>query len=711
MTRRSGGQAVGRSVTAVALLLSARPPVRLTAQDSFPARPPKPTPLTPVRFPPFEEATLANGLQLVVVEHHEQPVVSVALSFRAGAGYDPPGKEGLSDLVAELLTKGTATRSADQIAATIEGVGGSLAAASDADFLTITAGALSDQVELVFDLLGDVVLHSSFPASELELARTRALSGLALELSQPATVAARFFAREIYGENPYGKSPTAESYKAVSPDDVTQFAAARLRPAGLRGGNALLVVAGDVTVPLVQSLVDKAFAGWRGAAAPGPTRPAPPARTRTDILLVHRPGSTQANIVLGNTTILPTDPVYYPGRVATQVLGGGADARLFLILREQKSWTYGAYAALRRHRGLGYWQATAEVRSDVTDSALAELLRQVDRVRTEAIPDSELAAAKGFLIGSFPLTIETSSQVASQVANAKLLGLGDDYLRLYRERLTAVTAAQARAAAARLYRRNALAIVVVGDAAKVRDGLATIAPVRMVDGDGTPLTPADLAPRAAGSVSLDTAQLTPHTDSARVLVQGNPIGTTVTAIRRTPDSLLFTEQSSLGNGAFQQQTTMVVDPADASPRRLDQVTIQQGRTTETHMTYTGGRAKGRGGVPQQDGSVQQVEIDTVLPAGTMDENAVAFVVPAFPLAPGTTLTVNFFAPSEGAVKAFTFKVGKPESVTVPAGTFQAYHIDVSGGRVPFVMYVSADAPRRVVKTEFVGQPFVVELVK
>jgi hypothetical protein len=121
--------------------------------------------------------------------------------------------------------------------------------------------------------------------------------------------------------------------------------------------------------------------------------------------------------------------------------------------------------------------------------------------------------------------------------------------------------------------------------------------------------------------------------------------------------------------------------------------------------------KGRGGVPQQDGSVQQVDIDTVLPAGTMDENAVAFVLPAFPLAPGTTFTVNFFSPSEGAVKAFTFKVGKPESVTVPAGTFQAYHVDVSGGRVPIVMYVSADAPRRVVKTEFVGQPFVVELVK
>src|SRR5204863_5364543 len=172
----------------------------------------------------------------------------------------------------------------------------------------------------------------------------------------------------------------------------------------------------------------------------------------TDIVLVNRPGSVQANIVIGNTTFLPTDTGYYPARIATHVLGGGSDSRLFTILREQKSWTYGSYAALRRYRGLGYWNATFEGRTEVTDSALAELLHQIDRVRTELIPDSELTAAKGFLVGSFPLTIETPSQIASQVANAKLLGLGDDYLRLYRERLSAVTALQARAAAARLFR-------------------------------------------------------------------------------------------------------------------------------------------------------------------------------------------------------------------------------------------------------------------
>ena len=696
----------GRAVVAVVgLLLSVRPPVPLSAQG-FPGAPPKPTPLTPVHFPPFKEATLPNGLQLVVIEHHEQPVVSATLSFRAGGIYDPAGKEGLSDLAAELLSKGTDSRSAEQIAATIEGVGGTLAASSAEDFLSISAEALSDQAGLVFDLLGDVTLHSTFPDNEVELARTRALSALALQLSQPGAVAQRFFGSEIYGRNPYGRSATRESYRAVTRDDVTQFARQRLRPVG-----ALLVVAGDVTDAQVRDLVAKAFAGWRGAPPPSPALPAPATRVATDLLLVHRPGSAQANIALGNTTILPTDPVYYPGRVATQVLGGGADSRLFLILREQKSWTYGAYASLHRYRGLGYWQATAEVRTDVADSALRELLHQIDRIRTEVVPDSELAAAKGFLVGSFPLTIETPSQIASQVASVKLLGLGDEYLRLYRDRLAAVTSVQARAAAARLYRRGALTIVVVGDGAKLYDRLQGIARIRIVDVDGKSLMPADLTPPTA-PVALDAAQFVAHTDSSRVVIQGNPAGFTVSEIRRPPaDSLVYAERSNLANGAFQQRTTIVMEPASGTVRQVDQVTTQGGQNAETHLTYAGGRVKGASAAPQPDGSVKRFEIDTALPPGTVDENAVPFVVPALPLAAGKTFALTCFTPSENAIKVLTFKVGAPEAVTVPAGTFQGFRIDVTGSRVPFTMYVGADTPRRVLKTEFVGQPFLVELLK
>jgi zinc protease len=705
-TERRNVTVVGRRLVVAAALLSVIPSFRRVSAQGFPTTAPKPTRLSPVRFPPFQEVVLPNGLQLVVIEHHEQPVVSVSLAFRAGGIYDPPGRNGLAALVAELLSKGTETRSAEQIAATIEGVGGTLGASAGDDFLTISADALSDQLGLVLDLVGDVTLHSTFPENELELARTRALSALALQLSQPGAVAQRFFGSEIYGRNPYGASPTRESYKAVTRDDVSRFARERLRP----GGGALLVVAGDVSEAQVRELATTTFGSWRGAPPASPALPAPPAHAQTDILLVHRPGSAQANIALGNTTIGPTDPVYYPARVATQTLGGGADSRLFLILREQKSWTYGAYASLHRYRGTGYWQATAEVRTDVADSALRELLHQIDRMRTEPIPDSELVATKGFLVGSFPLTIETPSQIAAQVANVKLLGLGDDYLRLYRERLSAVTALQARAAAARLYRRSGLTIVVVGDAAKLYDRLEAVAPTRLVDIDGQPLAPADLNPQAQ-PVALDPTQFAAHADSSRVLVQGNPVGFTVSEVRRQADSLVYSERSSLGAGAFEQVTAVSLDPADGSVRRVDQKTTQQGQTTETHLSYAAGRAKGSSAAVQPDGSVKRFDIDTAVPPGTADENAVPFLVPALPLAAGKSLTLRFFTPSENALKTLTFKVGGPEPVTVPAGTFQAYRIDVTGSRVPFTMYVGTEAPRRVLKTEFVGQPFVVELVK
>ncbi|HEX4575028.1 MAG TPA: pitrilysin family protein, partial [Gemmatimonadales bacterium] len=278
---RAGGRTAGH-LLALALVLAARPGA--ARAQGFPTTPPRPTPLSPARFPPFQQTTLANGLELVIIEHHAQPVVSVTLSFRAGEIYDPPGKDGLATLVAELLAKGTETRSAEQIAAAIEGAGGSLGASADDDFLTISADALGDQLELVFDLLGDVTLHSRFAEPELALARTRALSALALELSEPAAVAHRLFAREIYGRNPYGKSATRESYQAITREDVTQFAGQRLRPRG-----ALLVVAGDVTEPQVRALVERAFGTWHGAPPPSPALPAPPTKPETDILLVHRP--------------------------------------------------------------------------------------------------------------------------------------------------------------------------------------------------------------------------------------------------------------------------------------------------------------------------------------------------------------------------------------------------------------------------------------
>jgi zinc protease len=674
----------------------------LAGQEAFPTRAPAPARLRPVRFPPFREVALPNGMTLVLVENHEEPTLSISLSFRAGSAYDPAGKEGVAALVAELLTKGTPTRDADQIAAAIEGVGGSVSASAGDDFLTVATDVLSDHADLAFTLLGDVTRQATFPDKELELARTRFLSSLEVELSQADNVAGRAFQKEIYGRNPYGRNTSVASYKGITRDDVVAFAGRRVRP-----GGSLLVIAGDITLPRARELATQAFGSWRGAATPAPVFSAAPAKRSTDILLVNRPGSVQSNIVIGNTTFLPTDTGYYAARIATHVLGGGSDSRLFMILREQKSWTYGSYAALRRNRGLGYWQATFEGRTEVTDSALAELLHQIDRVRTETIPDSELGAAKGFLVGSFPLTIETPRQIAQVVTTARLLGLGADYIQRYRDRLTAVSGLRARAAAQRVYKRDALTIVVVGDAKELYDRLKAIAPIRLVDVAGTAMNPADLKP-TGGPVALDRSQIVARSDSFQALVQGTVYGAQTAKVVTDGDSIVYSESTMIG--PFQQQSTVVLN-GDLSMRHTDQTSVVQGQHTEIHLVYAGGRVKGTSQSPQPGGAPKSITVDTTVAAGTIDDNALAVLLPALPLEQGKTFNLNVFSSGEGTTKVVSVKVAAIENVVVPAGTFPAYRLELNGMQLPIVMHVTQQAPRRLVRIAPTGAPLVFELVK
>lgn len=676
----------------------------LAAQSTFPTTAPAPAPLAPVRFPPFVEQRLPNGMTLLVVENHAQPMLSATLSFAAGATRDPDGKEGLAELTSTLLTKGTATRTADQISAQIEGVGGSLAANAGEDFFSVSFDVLSDHADVAFDLLKEVVRQPSFPAAELEIARKQSLSGLELELSQPSSVAGRFFLRDIYGANPYGRATSEASYKAITRDDVAHWAATYLRPSG-----ALLVMAGDVTPAQARAWATQAFGDWRGAPPAAGPIPRATAHAATQILLVHRPGSVQANIVLGNTTFGPTDSGYYAARIATQVLGGGADSRLFEILREQKGWTYGSYAGLVRQLHLGHWQATFEGRTAVVDSALREMLHQVDRLRTENVPDSELTNVKGRLVGSFPLSIETSGQVAGAVANAKLLGLGNSYVRLYRERLAAITPAQARAAALRTYHRTGLSIVVVGDAEALYDKLKAIAPVRLVDVDGKPLTLAALHPQAT-PLPLDPAQIVARRDSFIFMVQGRPFGTQLSVLRKSADSLVYDETLSMGPLGG-QHTVVVFDPASVMVRQVDQTGMMNGQASSIHMVYAGGRVKGSASIPQQGGSPKVLAVDTAIAATTYDDNALFLLLPALPLASGKSFDIGVFSAGDAALRVLTAKVGAQDTVTVPAGKFSAFRVDVTGGQAPLVFYVSATTPRRILKIEVVGQPVSIELAQ
>jgi len=676
-----------------------------SVQAQAPTSPPAPMPLRPARFPAFAKGTLPNGVNMIIVEHHKQPVVTVTLALPAGASYVAADKTGLDGIVAEVLTKGTESRAPDQIAAEVEGLGGSISAYSDNDFLRITVSALAENLPQAMNVLADVVMHSTFPAREVELARTRALSALQIDLSEPGAIAQRAFSHEVYGDHPYGRNYTATTLRAITRDDVVGFYDAHVKPQG-----ALLVVAGDVSAAAVRSLAEQAFARWQGAPAPAPAFPAIPARTSTEIVLVHKAGAVQSNILAGFTMITPRDPAVYPLTIMNQILGGGSDARLFLILREQKSWTYGSYSRFTRPLGLGMFVANAEVRTPVTDSALAELLHQLDRMRNEVPADSEIAAAKNYLVGNFPLTIETPEQIADAVASARLRGLPDDYVPRFRDRLAAVTRVQLGAADKRFFTTDKMVIVVVGDGTKILGGLKRLGSVRIVDVEGKPVSEADLT-AAPTAVAWAPDRLVPGSFTYRVMVQGNAMGQASSAMERATEGdrqvLRLTSTMNLG-GMVSQNDTVTVDAATLAPMHLREGGSQGGQPMSMVLDYQGTHLTGHVHVPSRQG-VRDAAVDTTLAEGTLDQNVFSALLTALPLASGAHWLVNAYDGTEGVVRPLTATVVGEDSVTVPAGAFACWKLALTGGQFPINFYITKAAPYLIAKYELVGPPVVFEL--
>jgi zinc protease len=675
-----------------------------TASAQYPTKPPAPSPLKPATFPPFQEATLPNGVHLVVVENHKAPVISISLSMPAGSIYDPQGKEGVASMAASLLTKGAGGRTADQIAEAIEGVGGSIGSGANLDFATVRADALSANAPLAFQLVGDAVARPTFPDNEIELLRTQTLSGLQLEQADPAAIARRAFATAVYGSGPYARHETSASVKSITRADLVAFQNAHLKPQG-----ALLVVAGDIDLTRARTLATDAFKGWTGAPSGTVAMTAPVAHSNPEIILVHRPGSVQSNIYVGGATFAPADPRGYALRVANWLLGGGPQSRLFLIVREQKSYAYDAHSETARPKGVGTFRAVTQVRTDVTDSALAEVLAQLKRLQTEPVPAAELEAAKNALVGQFPLTIETAEQVAGAVTDQKLLGLPANYLQTVRTRLAAVTAPEVESVAKSVMGPSV--IVVVGDATKIYDKLTKIAPVKLMSVEGTPMSPSDLVVKAA-SLTVDPAKIRVASDSFDVvLVQGTQsrsVGFEKMGVARSGSDFVYTENVSIPLAGLQQNTTVTFAPSLAV-KDIKQTGSMAGQQLTTSVTVTGNRIRGTAMTAQQGGP-KTVQIDTVLGPGVIESSELVALIPSLDLSDNFKLSVNTFDSGSGSVEPVTIRVTGKESTTVPAGTFDTYRVEIAGKQTSNMLVTTA-APHRIVKIMLPGAPLEIRLVK
>lgn len=462
------------TLSAVALSL-ALPAVAAPAAPSLPQG----GQLRPFNFPAWQEVRLKNGLDVVLVEQHEQPVISMSLIAKSGGSIrDPKGKAGLASLAGSLWSKEAQGRNADQIAEAFDFVGASLSSSAGRDFASLSTKFVSRHLNTVLPLFAEVATRPGFSQAEFDLLKRNRLAGLKQQQDQVGTLASQALYKGIFGDHPFGILPqgTETSVKGISLGDVRQFAKTHYLPK-----DALLVVAGDFSARALVPQLEKAFGQWQGGMTTAGKPATVPAPKPTRITLIDKPGAVQSALAVG--TIGPTyrDADYFPMLVANAVLGGNFISRLNSNLREDKGYTYGAGSRVAPMQTTGLFFARAEVETSVTGPALAEMLKEIRRMGTDPISDTEFTAAKESLIGEFPLSLETADAIAGWVVNQKLYGLGSDYVRTYREQLAKVTLAQAQAAYRKLISPEHLVVVVAGDAKRTSADLAKLAPVETMD--------------------------------------------------------------------------------------------------------------------------------------------------------------------------------------------------------------------------------------
>jgi zinc protease len=422
----------------------------------------------PLPVPPIEAWKTPEGLTVWLVKRGTFPKTTMVLASRGGTAADPRGLEGMAELLADTIKEGTATRTSKKIAEDLQSVGAELDTGASPDAIVVTINGLASGTAKMLEVLGDLARNASFPADEVALARTNALSGLEARMSTPEFLASKAFARAVYGQHPYRTvAPTPEVIKAVTPQVLKRELARRLRPE-----RSLLVVAGDIDVAATRQAISAAFGGWKPAGKGAPaTPPVPAAAPGRKIYLVDRPGSVQSQIVLGRTGPKATDPDTYPALVTNTIFGGAFGSRLIKNIREDKGYTYspGANVAAREQGGL--FRVRADVRNEVTGATLNEIDYELGRLGTTRPSDEEVKTAKRYQSGLYLLRNQIQASVARLLANNWVNGLPPEALGEFVPKVNAVTVEAIEKLGRTLFSAATQTVVVVGDAAKVKPDL------------------------------------------------------------------------------------------------------------------------------------------------------------------------------------------------------------------------------------------------
>jgi zinc protease len=430
-----------------------------------------------LRLPQATKTTLKNGLTVLVMPTPRLPLVDFLLEVRAGSVNDPPGKEGLAGLTADLLTQGAGSRNAKQIAEAIAFVGGTLGASSGVERSGVSCEVLQRDFATGLELLRDVAVRPTFPAEEFARKKDEALGAIASARDDPGETADRELLPFLLGPHPLGHPVEgwANTVGGLTRDDVVQFHAREFTP-----DNAMLAVVGDVEPRAVIAAVEEAFRDWRPAGG-ARERPYAPIATdsRREVLLVSRPEATQSQIRMACPSVPRNHPDYFPILVANTILGGGFTSRLVNEIRVVQGLTYSIGSEFVMYRNAGEYEISTFTRNATLRQTIDQTLKTAQRLRDEGPTPEELEKAQRYLTGQFPLGLQAPDALAGRLLDVEFYGLAPDYLTTFADQVDAVTLEDCRRALKSYFCTDQLKILVVTEPDSGKAALSGLGPLKV----------------------------------------------------------------------------------------------------------------------------------------------------------------------------------------------------------------------------------------
>ncbi|MDI6744415.1 MAG: pitrilysin family protein [Thermodesulfovibrionales bacterium] len=379
---------------------------------------------------------LPSGLTVLHSEKHNLPIVMATMIVKASLLDEPKKKAGLAYLTAELLDEGTKNRKSSEISEEIEFIGAGLGASAGGDYTTITLSVLKKDIEKGFELLSDIILNPVFPQEELDRKREMTKGSLKQREDDPSFLAERSFKKEVFGEHPYGRlvEGSTETLSEITREDLREIHSKYFIP-----NNAILSVVGDLTPSELDSLIKKYLDPWKIADLPE-RKIHPMNEEKTKKAVKMDKDVTQATIIIGHLGISRNNPDYYAVSVMNYILGsGGFASRLMQKIRDELGLAYDVRSFFDASKEKGSFQAEVQTKNESANTAIEEILKQIEKIRNEQVSDEELSGAKDYLIGSFPRRLDTSRKIADFLATVEFYNLGLDYAEKYASYINAVT--------------------------------------------------------------------------------------------------------------------------------------------------------------------------------------------------------------------------------------------------------------------------------